>query len=102
MKVLRNVGVELLHPIMIAIRRRRSDRTRGGRSGSGRRPRRVLRVISRMNSIMLLMPFLGPSAFFVGRLVSLASVLLRLDNRPFVLFIRRILGLLPIGVVSSS
>lgn len=57
-------------------------------------------MMAGMAAVVFLMTFAGFLPFVDGRKVSLASVHLRLYNRPLTFFNGRFLGLLPIDVVS--
>ena len=50
-------------------------------------PEEILHIVSEVGSVVLLVPFLNPSAFFIKHLIDLTDMLLHLSGHPFMFFV---------------
>ena len=65
-------------------------------------PEEILHIVSKVGSVVLLVPFLNPSAFFIKHLIDLTDMLLHLSGHPFMLFVEHVLNLLPVNIIDSD
>ena len=65
-------------------------------------PEEILHIVSEVGSVVLLVPFLNSSAFFIKHLIDLTDMLLHLSGHPFMLFVEHVLNLLPVNIIDSD
>ena len=65
-------------------------------------PEAILHIVSEVGSVVLLVPFLNPSTFFLKHSIHLTDMLLPLSAHPFMLSVAHVLNLLHVNFIDSD
>ena len=94
--------IRLLRPVVVTIEYQEDSQAENDQAKNEEEPEEILRIVSEVGSVVLLIPFLNPSAFFIKHLIDLTDMLLHLSGHPFMLFVEHVLNLLPGNIIDSD
>lgn len=95
-------NIRLLRPVVLAIEYQVDNQTKNAKPNGKEEPDEILHIVSEVGSVVLLVPFLNPSAFFIKHLIDLTDMLVHLSGHPFMLFVEHVLNLLPVNIIDSD
>lgn len=95
-------NIRLLRPVIVTVKHQEDSQAKDNESKDKEEPEEILHIVSEVGSIVLLVPFLNPSAFFIKHLIDLTDMLLHLSGHPFMLFVEHVLNLLPVNIIDSD
>ena len=73
--------IRLLRPVVVTIEYQEDSQAENDQAKNEEEPEEILRIVSEVGSVVLLIPFLNPSAFFIKHLIDLTDMLLRSEER---------------------
>ena len=99
----RHVGnIRLFRPVVVTVEHQEDSQAENHESTDNEEPDDLLHIVSEVRSVVLLVPFLIPSTFFIKHLIDLTDMLLHLSGHPFMLFGEHVLNLLPVNIIDSD
>lgn len=99
--ILEGINIRLLRPVVVTVEHQEDSQAENNESKDKEEPEEILHIVSEVGSVVLLVPFLNPSTFFIKHLIDLTDMLLHLSGHPFMLFVEHVLNLLPVNIIDS-
>ena len=75
-------NIRLLRPVVVTVEHQEDCQAENNESKDKEEPEEILHIVSKVGSVVLLVPFLNPSAFFIKHLIDLTDMLLHLSGHP--------------------
>lgn len=100
--ILEGINIRLLRPVVVTVEHQEDSQAENNESKDKEEPEEILHIVSEVGSVVLLVPFLNPSTFFIKHLIDLTDMLLHLSGHPFMLFVEHVLNLLPVNIIDSD
>ena len=96
--ILEGINIRLLRPVVVTVEHQEDSQAENNESKDKEEPEEILHIVSEVGSVVLLVPFLNPSTFFIKHLIDLTDMLLHQRSHPLMLFVEHVLNPLPIGI----
>ena len=95
----RHVGnIRLLRPVVVTVEHQEDSQAKDNESKDKEEPEEILHIVSEVGSVVLLVPFLNPSALFIEHVIDLSDMLLHRSRHPLLLLGVHFLNLLPVCI----
>ena len=96
--ILEGINIRLLRPVVVTVEHQEDSQIENEETYGEEKPEDILHIVSEIGSIVLLVPFLNPSAFIGKHIIDLTEMLLHLSSHPLLLLGVHFLNLLPVFI----
>ena len=97
--ILEGINIRLLRPVVVTVEHQEDSQAENNESKDKEEPEEILHIVSEVGSVVLLVPFLNPSTFFIKHLIDLTDMLLHLISHPLAFFGKQFLDFLPVSII---